>query len=102
MISPRFLALVVLLAGSARSPGEQPPLTDDQAALWQWKIRQALHIDNAPNLAAQEHGSFAPVPGVVAYRVSYATQYGLRVPAILYLPEQRRGRVPGLIIVNGH
>jgi dipeptidyl aminopeptidase/acylaminoacyl peptidase len=38
----------------------------------------------------------------VAERVTYATQFGLRVPAILYLPKERREKVPALIVVNGH
>jgi dienelactone hydrolase len=38
----------------------------------------------------------------VAERVTYATQFGLRVPAILYRPKQRQGKVPALIVVNGH
>jgi dienelactone hydrolase len=41
--------------------------------------------------------------GVVAERVSYATDYGLRVPAIAYHPKQRpAGKMPGIVVVNGH
>ncbi len=41
--------------------------------------------------------------GVIAERVSYATDYGLRVPAIVYRPKVLpKGNVPGLIVVNGH
>jgi dipeptidyl aminopeptidase/acylaminoacyl peptidase len=42
------------------------------------------------------------VAGVIAERVTYATQFGLRVPAIIYRPKAAAGRGPGLIIVNGH
>ena len=34
--------------------------------------------------------------------MTYGTQFGLRIPAILYLPERRTGKVPALIVVNGH
>jgi dienelactone hydrolase len=38
----------------------------------------------------------------VAERVSYGTQFGMRIPAIVYLPERRTGKIPALIVVNGH
>jgi len=67
------------------------------------RIREALFVPNPlPPLAARSHGRFAPEPGIVAERVSYRTAYGLRVPAILYRPEKPRGKIPGLIVVNGH
>jgi dienelactone hydrolase len=67
------------------------------------RIRQTLFVpDPLPELKPEVHGRFEPEPGIVAERVSYATQYGMRVPAILYLPKQRTGRIPALIIVNGH
>jgi dienelactone hydrolase len=39
---------------------------------------------------------------VIAERVSYATGYGLRVPAIVYRPAAAGGKMPGLVAVNGH
>ena len=48
------------------------------------------------------HGMFQAAPGVVAERVSYSTQFGMRVPAILYRPERPAGKIPALIVVNGH
>lgn len=66
-------------------------------------IKRALFITAAlPALAVETHGHFEPEPGVVAERVSYATQFGLRVPAIVYRPARMSGRAPGLIVVNGH
>ena len=56
-----------------------------------------------PDLQSESYGQLEPEPGVVAERVSYATAYGLRVPAILYRPKKLpAARVPGLIVVNGH
>jgi len=59
-----------------------------------------------PPLNPVTHRRFEPAPGVVAEAVTYATQFGTRVPAILYLPKPKpqtaNGRIPGFIIVNGH
>jgi dienelactone hydrolase len=57
-----------------------------------------------PALAATTHRTFTPAAGVRAEAVTYATQLGARVPAILYLPEPRPagGKVPAFVVVNGH
>jgi dienelactone hydrolase len=67
-------------------------------------IRSTLHSPAAlPDPDAIVHSSFEPEPGIIAERVSYRTQHGLRVPAILYRPRQAApGAAPGLIVVNGH
>ena len=77
--------------------------SDAQAAKWRAQIRAAWHVpDPLPALATETHGSFSPAEGVVAERVSYATQFGLRVPAIVYRPAKSTGKSPALIVVNGH
>ena len=58
--------------------------------------------DRLPVLAAEVHSRFHPEPGVIAERITYTTLLGLRVSAILYLPESRKGKIPALIVVNGH
>jgi len=55
-----------------------------------------------PPLESESHGHFEPAPGVVAECVTYRTQFGLRIPAILYLPKSSDKNLPGLIVVNGH
>jgi len=56
-----------------------------------------------PKLDAVLRSRFNPAPGVVGERVLYATQFGMRIPAILYWPDPMpAGRLPGLIVVNGH
>ncbi|MEK7406549.1 MAG: prolyl oligopeptidase family serine peptidase [Acidobacteriota bacterium] len=70
---------------------------------WRNRIRMALFAAGpVPALAPETHGQFEPAPGVIAERVSYATQFGMRVPAILYRPKTQPGKIPGLIVVNGH
>lgn len=78
-------------------------ISRDQAEAWRAGIRAALFIPQPlPALESKTYGSFSPIPGVVAERVTYATKYGLRVPAIVYRPEHTRGKIPGIVVVNGH
>jgi dienelactone hydrolase len=67
-------------------------------------LRGELHLlDPPPKLQTEQNGSFPVAPGVVADRVSYATDYSLRIPAIVYhSADKRRRRGPALVIVNGH
>ena len=68
------------------------------------QIRQTLHVpDPLPKLAEKMYGRFAPTKDVAADRVSFGTDYGLRVPAIVY--HQAGATItkhPAIIIVNGH
>jgi dienelactone hydrolase len=67
-------------------------------------IRSALFVpDPLPGLQPESYGQIEIAPGVIAERVSYATAYGLRVPAIVYRPALKpAANAPGLIVVNGH
>jgi len=70
---------------------------------WRTRIEDTLHVPRPlPPLAAEMHGKFEPEPGIVMERVSYATQLGMRVPAIVYRPSNQAIKRPALIIVNGH
>jgi dienelactone hydrolase len=68
------------------------------------QIRRTLFMpEPLPALDARVHGRFEAARGVSAERISYATQFGMRVPAILYLPSPApAGKIPALIVVNGH
>jgi dienelactone hydrolase len=108
---PVALCLAVALLGLvAAVPADQP---DGGADLqvgphpevhWRTMIRNILHVpDPLPPLAPQTHGRFEPTAGVTAERVTYGTQFGMRVPAVLYLPRPLPpGKIPALVIVNGH
>lgn len=79
------------------------PLTEDQINQSRLQIRKTLFVpEPLPPLEAESHGTFEPEPGIVAEKVTYATEFGLRVPAILYRPAHPKGKVPALIVVNGH
>ena len=87
-------------AHQANSPSLRPkPDREDERA----RIKATLFVPSPPpELKAESYGQFEPAPGVVAERVSYATDYGLRVPAIVYRPKQVAGKMPGMVVVNGH
>jgi dienelactone hydrolase len=80
------------------------PLHAATPAALRAQIRAALRVPTAlPALELETYGDLRLTPDVVIERVSYATGYGLRVPAIVYRPAIKpAGRMPGLIVVNGH
>jgi beta-galactosidase len=88
----------------AREYGKAP--ADNTGDADRQKIRATLFVpDPLPALATETYGQFEPAPHVIAERVSYATAYGLRVPAIIYRPADRPrppDKLPGIVVVNGH
>jgi dienelactone hydrolase len=92
---PRYSLLLLLAALATGAPTREARRQQIRAAL--------LVPETLPALAAEHYGQVEIAPGVIAERVSYATDYGLRVPAIVYRPRQKpAGKMPGLIVVNGH
>ena len=90
-----------LAFSSGEAPQALPAPTRDQKRR---QIRSALFVpDPLPALQVENYGQIEIAPGVIAERVSYATGYGLRVPAIVYRPAHKPAeKMPGLIVVNGH
>jgi dienelactone hydrolase len=79
------------------------PATDAQFARWREEASAALFLPKTmPPVAARDFGSFKPMPGVVAHHVTYATQFGMRVTAIVYHPDHVKGKLPAVIVVAGH
>jgi dienelactone hydrolase len=68
------------------------------------RIATTLFVsDPSPTLAPVSYGSFEPAPGVVAERINYGTEFGMRIPAILYRPARPAAqKAPAIIVVNGH
>jgi dienelactone hydrolase len=67
------------------------------------KIRQTLFIpEQLPRLEVRRYSEFAAMAGVVVEHVSFATTSGMRIPAIVYRPTTVSGKVPGMVVVNGH
>src|SRR5436189_3689152 len=92
-----FFALIVAASCSAEL----------QVDAWRAQMRENFFIsDPLPALKTETHRQFTPAAGVRAEAVTYGTQFGLRVPSIVYLPDPMpktpNGKVPAFIVVNGH
>lgn len=97
-----FSFLAVLFA-SLHPPLKATTVSTSQLDSWREQIRSTLFISNPlPALSPQSYGTFSPTPGVIAEKITYGTEYGMRIPAVLYLPEHPSGRIPALVVVNGH
>ena len=92
--------LFLLLASTAC--GQTLPA--ERAEELRGRIRSNFFIpDPLPALETKTERRFEPAPGVGAEAVTYATQFGTRVPAILYLPRPLpKEKIPAFIVVNGH
>jgi dienelactone hydrolase len=97
----RKIFLVLLTAAFAHAE----PLPQTRVAALREQIRGNFFVpDPLPAIEAETHRRFSPAPGVVAEAVTYVTEFGTRVPAILYLPDPlpAGGKIPAFIVVNGH
>ena len=91
---------LLLLASSAMA---QAPATPAQLAAWRTQIRHQLYVpDHLPPLESKTWATFQPVPGVLADRITYRTADGMIVPAIVYRPATVHGKLPGIVVINGH
>jgi dienelactone hydrolase len=98
-----FVPLRKMREFEAGSPLPVPKLTPKQESEWRSQIKAELFVPNPlPDLAPKTHSRFEPADGVIAERVTYGTEFGMRVPAILYLPKTHTGRIPAMVVVNGH
>jgi dienelactone hydrolase len=102
MTSRSLALLAILIVSAARSQSQVA--SRQQIDQWRSQIRSALFIpDPLPLVEPESYGTFVPVAGIVAERVSYRTEYGLRVSAIVYRPANPpRVKMPGMVLVNGH
>ena len=67
------------------------------------KIGARLFVPSPlPSLNTESRGEFSRAPGVVAERIVYRTEFGLKVPAVIYRPAARGTKLPAMIVVNGH
>jgi dienelactone hydrolase len=79
------------------------PASSAQFTKWREQALAALFLAGPrPPLAPRDFGTFQAMTGVVAHRVTYGTQFGMRVPAIVYRPEHAQGKLPAVIVVAGH
>jgi dienelactone hydrolase len=103
----RLLVLILASILLSHDLSSAESLTTEKRESLRAEIRENFFVpDPLPPLNAVTHRRFEPAPGVVAEAVTYATQLGTRVPAILYMPKPIPktdiGRIPAFIVVNGH
>jgi dienelactone hydrolase len=79
-----------------------PAPANAQFQHWRDEIIRTLYVPQHLPLAPRSYGAFSPLPGVIAERVTYGTEFGMRVPAIVYRPAAGHGRLPAMVVVNGH
>ena len=101
--------LVLMFAGILLPCGlsHAESLTAERQESLRAEIRENFFVpDPLPPLNPVMRRRFEPAHGVAAEAVTYATQLGTRVPAILYMskpiPKTDTARIPAFIIVNGH
>ncbi len=101
--SRKHLCIVAVLLLTAAAAHAQVA-TKKQVSQWRTQMRQALFIPNPlPAVQPESYGTFTPAPGIVAERVSYRSEYGLRIPAVIYSPAAKpKSKQPAIIVVNGH
>lgn len=105
LLSVKFLLLACLhyAAMAADTVKTSKPASAAQLIQWRSEACKALFIPTpAPAIKPHVFSSFSPMPGIVAQRVTYGTQFGMRIPAVVYAPEKPKGKVPAVIIVAGH
>jgi dienelactone hydrolase len=79
------------------------PLTSNELESLRGGANRALFIDAPlPPLAAHTYSKLPVNANVRIEHVTFATQYELRVPAIVYIPTHHHGKVPGIVVVCGH
>jgi dienelactone hydrolase len=77
-------------------------LTQDFTRL-RHQATSALFIDNPlPPLNPHTFATEPAAPGVHIEHVTFATQYGMRVPAIVYVPDHIASKAPAIVVVCGH
>ena len=100
----RVALFMALLMVAASADLRAQVATNKQIDLWRQQVRDALFIPNPlPAISPETYGNFTATSGVVVERVSYRTEYGLRVPANIYRPAVApKGKMPAIVVVNGH
>lgn len=78
--------------------------THADAAALRARLRASFCIPTPlPDLDARVTRRFRPAAGVAAEAVTYATELGTRIPAIVYRPDPLpAGKIPALVVITGH
>ena len=96
------IAIAVLMGcAGVRARAQKMPV--DQLANWRSEIIRTLDVlQPLPDLSPKALGNFSPEPGIIAEKMTYGTEIGMRIAAVVYRPEHHTGRMPAMVVVNGH
>ena len=82
---------------------DPPPTTAQNLEPPREKSTAALHIDvDLPSLSITTFGSENINQNIHIERVTFNTQFGQWIPAIVYVPNHPKARTPAIVVVNGH
>jgi dienelactone hydrolase len=96
----KFLASLLFVATLTVSAQTKAPA--ELEALRKQAV-QALFIDSPlPALQMKSFGSFNATPDIRVEHITFATQFGMRVPAIVYVPTHIAKKAPAIVVVCGH
>jgi len=100
---PLFAAIPLVLIAAAPLRETQPLTTKQEVELREEICSNFFVPQPLPPVDMKTYRTFVPAPGVKAEAFSYVTQAGMRVPAILYLPDPLPAtKIPAFVVVNGH
>lgn len=94
---------ICLIGASLHQFARAQTASHQQLEEWRDEIKRTLYVPRPlPDLKPEGLGGFSPEKDVVAEYVTYGTEFGMRVPAVLYRPAHSNGRAPAMVVVNGH
>jgi dienelactone hydrolase len=104
ILYPLLLTVIPMAFLASATVRDKPSISAAQESEWRYEIRTNFFVPNPlPPLDASIYRTFSPASGVKAQAISYMTQLGVRVPAILYLPDPLPAKkIPAVVVVNGH
>jgi len=95
--------LSVIPAGNLLLCGHAAILQGQTDVYRQIIIPETLFLDSPlPPVAAETFTPIDLTKDIRLEHLSFATQYGMRIPAIAYVPTHIKGKAPAIVIVPGH
>jgi dienelactone hydrolase len=81
----------------------QAPTTPAHLEHLHQQATHALYIDSPlPPLAPKTYNTFLTTPNIRVEHITFASQYGTRVPAVVYVPTHVNRKAPAIVVVCGH
>ena len=92
--------LIALLLTATLAPAQTTPAQLEHLRI---QATHALFLDTPlPPLTPKTFATFDATPNIRIEHITFATQYGMRVPAIVYIPTHLKQKAPAIVVVCGH